>query len=184
MPNERLVFGNVMESLLKASKGRVSAGVVDRLKKLGISYERKLEPAYPADHWAEAVRIIAADLFPNEPPDAQHNKLGRLSVKLFAETVMGKAMFTAAKVFGTRRSLQRMTHNFRTGANFIETRFTELDPHTHELWISDVSGVPGFYAGMVEAGGDFFEGWVQEMRIKQREGASCLYELKSHPPKK
>lgn len=184
MAPERLVFGNVVESLLKASKGRVSEPALERLKRLGISYDRKLEPAYPADTWAEAVRVIAADLFPNEAPDTQHNKLGRLSVKLFAETVMGKAMFTAAKVFGTRRSLQRMTHNFRTGANFIETRFTELDPLTHELWISDVSGVPGFYAGMVEAGGDFFEGWVQEMRIKTREGPACLYELKSTPPRK
>jgi len=38
-------------------------------------------------------------------------------------------------------------------------------------------------AGLVEAGRDFLEGWVNEMRIKQREGASCLYELKSGPKK-
>src|SRR5688572_31217171 len=48
---------------------------------------------------------------------------------------------------GVTRSLQRMTNNLRTGANFIETKFTTLDERTHELWISDVSDVPGFYAG-------------------------------------
>jgi uncharacterized protein (TIGR02265 family) len=176
---ERLIFGNAMESLLKASKGRVSQATVEHLKRMGVSYERRLEPAYPADTWAEAVRLISADLFPAERGDSQHNRLGRLTVKQFADTVMGKAMFTAAKVFGVRRSLQRMTHNLRTGANFIETRFTEVDPLTHELWISDVSGVPGFYSGLVEAGGDFLEGWVTEMRIKQRDGAACTYELRS-----
>ncbi len=180
---DRLIFSNTIEPMLKVSKGKVSAATEQRLKALGLHFDRKLEPAYPADSWAEAVRLISNDLFPGEQPDVQHNRLGQLTVRLFADTVMGKAMFTAAKVFGARRSLARMTHNFRTGANFIETRFTELDPHTHELWINDVSGVPGFYSGLVEAGRDFLEGWVNEMRIKQREGASCLYELKSGPKK-
>lgn len=180
---DRLIFSNTIEPMLKVSKGKVAAATEQRLRALGLHFDRKLEPAYPADSWAEAVRLISADLFPGEPPDVQHNKLGQLTVRLFADSVMGKAMFTAAKVFGARRSLARMTHNFRTGANFIETRFTELDPYTHELWINDVSGVPGFYAGLVEAGRDFLEGWVSEMRIKQRDGASCLYELKSGPKK-
>ncbi|MBL8921288.1 MAG: DUF2378 family protein [Myxococcaceae bacterium] len=184
MAVERLIFGNAVESLLKATRGRVSAATVEKLAKLGFSYDKKLEPAYPADKWAEAVRALSSELYPGEPPDVQHNKLGRLSVMQFADTVMGKAMFTAAKVFGARRSLMRMTHNLRTGSNFIETRFTEVDAHTHELWISDVSGVPGFYAGMVEAGAEVLPGWVNEMRIKQRDGAGCLYELKSTQSKK
>lgn len=179
MAAERLIFSNAIESLLKATRGKVSAATVERLKKLGFSWDKKLEPAYPAERWADAVRALAEDLYPGVPPDEQHNKLGRLTVMAFADTVMGKAMFTAAKVFGARRSLMRMTHNLRTGSNFIETRFTELDPHTHELWISDVSGVPGFYAGLVEAGADVLPGWVNEMRIKQRDGAGCLYELRA-----
>ncbi len=183
-PASRLIFSGSIEALLKAARGRVSPATEGKLRAMGFGFERKLEPAYPAEKWAEAVHLVSAELFPNEPLDTQHNKLGRLTVKQFADTVMGKAMFTAAKVFGARRSLQRMTHNLRTGANFIETRFTEIDPQTHELWISDVSGVPGFYAGLVEAGGDFLEGWITEMRIKQRDGASCLYELKGATPKK
>ncbi|MCU0698456.1 MAG: DUF2378 family protein [Myxococcaceae bacterium] len=179
---ERLIFGSSVEALLKTASGKVSKDTDAKLRRLGMALDRKLEPAYPATNWAEAVRLIGADLFPNESPEKQANKLARLTVKNFAETVMGKAMFTAARVFGARRSLQRMTHNLRTGANFIETRFTEIDETTHELWISDVSGVPGFYAGLVEAGSDFMEGWVHEMRIKQLDGPGCLYELKSAKP--
>jgi uncharacterized protein (TIGR02265 family) len=179
---ERLIFSSSVEALLKAASGKITKDTDAKLRRMGMALDRKLEPAYPAMHWAEAVRLIGAELFPSDPPDTQHNKLARLTVKSFADTVMGKAMFTAARVFGARRSLQRMTHNLRTGANFIETRFTEIDATTHELWISDVSGVPGFYAGLVEAGAEFMEGWVQEMRVKRMDGPGCLYELKSAPP--
>src|SRR5688572_26154973 len=79
---------------------------------------------------------------------------------------------------GVTRSLQRMTNNLRTGANFIETRFVTLDERTHELWISDVSGVPGFYAGLIEAGADYIAGWTDEMRIKERDGEACVYTLR------
>ncbi len=110
----RLIFSGSVEALLKAARGRVSPATEGKLKSMGFGFERKLEPAYPAEKWAEAVHLVSAELFPNDPVDIQHNKLGRLTVKQFADTVMGKAMFTAAKVFGARRSLQRMTHNLRT----------------------------------------------------------------------
>lgn len=173
----RLIFSSSVEALLKASRGRVTSTAVQELGRLGLPVEGRLEPAYPAETWASAVRLIGADLFPTEPLDTQHNKLARLTVRQFAETVMGRAMFTAARVFGARRSLQRMTHNLRTGANFIETRFTELSPTLQELWINDVSGVPGFYAGLIEVGRDYMPEWVTQVRIKDRDGPACTYQL-------
>lgn len=139
---------------------------------------KHLEPAYPAEHWAEAVKLISADLYSELPFDEQHRQLGRATVKQFADTIMGKAMFTVAKVLGARRSLTRMTNNLKTGANFIETRFTVIDERHQELWINDVSGVPGFYAGLLGVGAEYVEGWADSIELKARDGASCTYELR------
>jgi len=177
-PKQKLIFASSVEALLKAAEGNIKPDTERKLGDLRMSFRRPVDPAYPADHWAQAVRLIGGDLFPDESPEEQHRKLGGRTVKQFAETFMGKAMFAAAKVMGVTRSLQRMTNNLRTGANFIETKFTTLDERTHELWISDVSDVPGFYAGLIEAGADYMTGWTDEMRIKQRDGAGCLYTLR------
>jgi uncharacterized protein (TIGR02265 family) len=174
----KLIFASAIESLLITARGNVSKETEKQLQTQGLSFGAKLLPAYPAETWASAVRLIANDMSPGVPAEAQQRNLGRRTVKIFADTFMGKAMFTAAKVMGARRSLQRMTNNLRTGANFIETRFSVIDERTDELWISDVSNVPGFYAGLIEAGSDYMEGWTDEMRIKEREGPSCLYVLR------
>ncbi|MGQ0508074.1 MAG: DUF2378 family protein [Myxococcaceae bacterium] len=178
MADTKLIFGPSVEALLKAARGSVSVETEGKLRALGLPLDGRVEPAYPAEAWASAVKLISKELFPAQPEEEQHRQLGRKTVKQFADTVMGKAMFTMAKVIGPQRSLQRMTNNLRTGANFIETRFTVIDVRTQELWISDVSDVPGFYAGLIEAGADYMEGWSDEMRITRREGKSCLFTLR------
>jgi hypothetical protein len=60
----------------------------------------------------------------------------------------------------------------------VETRFQTISEYEQELWISDVSGVPGFYAGLIEAGADYLEGWIDEMKIKRIDGPACFYELR------
>ncbi|MBK7857341.1 MAG: DUF2378 family protein [Archangiaceae bacterium] len=163
---------------MKAAEGSIKPDTERQLNELRMWFRKPVEPAYPAENWAQAVRLIAADLFPGESAEDQHKKLGGKTVRQFADTFMGKAMFSAAKVMGVKRSLQRMTNNLRTGANFIETRLTTLDDNNHELWISDVSEVPGFYAGLIEAGADYISGWTDEMKIKARDGVACTYTLK------
>ena len=175
---QKLIFASSVEALLKAAEGNIKPETERRLGELRMGFRRPVDPAYPAESWASAVRLIASDLFPGESPEEQHRKLGGKTVRQFAETFMGKAMFSAAKVMGVKRSLQRMTNNLRTGANFIETRFTVIDDRNYELWISDVSDVPGFYAGLIEAGADFMSGWTDEMRIKERDGDACTYTLR------
>ena len=83
----------------------------------------------------------------------------------------------AARLFGARRTLERLSHNLRSGANFIETRFSLTGPEAYELWLSDVSDVPGFYAGILSAGAGKLEGWPDRIEIKLRDGVSCTYAL-------
>jgi len=178
MEGAKLIFSSSVEALLKASNGRIKPETQQRLSEMRMGPPHPPEPAYPAEYWAQAVKLVSADLFPDREPDLQHRQLGMATVLHFAETFMGKAMFTAAKVIGAKRSLARMTNNLRTGANFIETRFTHIDDKTHELWINDVSDVPGFYAGLIGAGAEFIPGWPDHIEVKERDGSACLYELK------
>jgi uncharacterized protein (TIGR02265 family) len=178
MAGTKLIFSSSIEALLKVALPKVKPETLKQLNELRMGPPFKTDPAYPAEHWARAVKFVSADLFPGMASDDQHRALGRATVLQFADTLMGKAMFAAAKVIGARRSLERMTHNLRTGANFIETRFTIIDDRTQELWINDVSDVPGFYAGLIGAGADFMPGWADRIDIKARDGLSCLYELK------
>jgi uncharacterized protein (TIGR02265 family) len=173
----KLIFSNSMEALLKVMEGRITTETQKALAALRIGPPHKLEPAYPAENWAQAVKLISADLFPSVDTYEQHRQLGRATVLQFADTFMGKAMFGAAKIIGARRSLERMTRNLRTGANFIETRFTVIDEKTQEFWMSDVTDVPGFYAGLIGAGADVIPGWPDRIEVKKREGAACLFEF-------
>ena len=174
----KLIFGTAVEPLVTVSEGKLGEGARKRLQTLRIGAPHRVEPAYPAESWAEAVKIISAELFPKLKPDDQHRALGKLTVTQFAEGFMGRAMFTAAKVFGARRSIERMTRNLQTGANFIQTTCVHLDDRTTELWMNDVSGVPGFYAGLLVAGAEFMSGWPDQVEIKAREGVSCTYLLR------
>lgn len=148
------------------------------LGELRIGHPHKLEPAYPAESWAFAVKLIGADLFPGEEPFLQHRKLGAATVTRFSEGLVGKAMFGLAKLMGARRSLERMTRNLRTGANFLETRLTVIDDKTQEFWINDVTDVPGFYAGLLSPGIELIPGWPDSIELKRRDGDACWYELK------
>jgi uncharacterized protein (TIGR02265 family) len=174
----QLIFGSSVEALLNVAKGQMLPATEKKLGALRIGGGHKIEPAYPAQDWATAVKLVSADLYPGLDPDEQHRRLGRATVMQFADTFMGKAMFTAAKVVGARRSLERMTRNLKTGSNFIETKFTVISEHLQELWMNDVSGVPGFYAGLIGAGSEYMQGWADTIDIKHREGPSCLFELK------
>jgi uncharacterized protein (TIGR02265 family) len=177
--DSRLIFGSSVEALLTAARGTVSRDTELKLNALGISFGKKVEPAYPAEKWAQAVRVIAADLFPGELYEVQHRKLARRTVEQFAGTMLGKAMIPFVRLIGPERALQKLSNSLRTGANFLETRLTPIEEGVRELWISDVSDVPGFYAGLLEAGVTVMDGWPDVIHIKRREGPGCVYELRN-----
>lgn len=173
----KLIFSSSMEPLIKVSWEKLKPETQQKMGDLGLGPPHKMEPAYPADVWATAVKLVSADLFSALPEEEQHRALGRATVEQFTEGVLGKAMFSAARLFGARRTLERLSHNLRSGANFIETRFSIVGTDAYELWLNDVSDVPGFYAGLLSAGAGRLEGWPERIEIKHRDGLSCTYAL-------
>jgi uncharacterized protein (TIGR02265 family) len=150
--NEKLIFNASMEGLIQAVRVEISPKSRVRMKAIGFDSEAKLLPAYPAEQWAGVVKILGEEIYPGlAPPEAQR-RLAMRTVEVFAQSMIGGAMFTVANLLGPDRTVRRMTRNFRTGSNFIETTCTEVSPHTYDISFNDVSHVPGFYGGLLEGG--------------------------------
>lgn len=173
MTSQPLIFATAFEPLIKLSKGKMSEATTKKLVAMRVALP--LEPAYSPATWAETVRLISAELHPAMTPVERHRQLGRETALLFADGLMGKAMYAAARLMGPRRSLERMTRSLQTGTNFIETRYTARDERTSELWMSDTSGLPEFYAGVMTAGGEMIGGWPALVDVISGADASATY---------
>jgi len=150
---EGIWFQQSVEGLFVRGVGeRMTPALRGKLLELGIDLAR-LQPGYPNSAVSEAIRFTGAELFPDRPEREALRAVGALFMDGYQHTFMGRAMVQLMKVIGARRSLERMERNFRTGGNFLETRFTSLGQGKVELWFNDVGDIADFYAGVMERGG-------------------------------
>jgi uncharacterized protein (TIGR02265 family) len=149
---EKLVFSDAMEGLIKAVSTDISPRCKARLVALGFDPNGKVKPAYPAEQWAGVVKVLGEEIYPNLEASERHRQLALRTMEMFAHSMIGAAMFAVVKLLGPDRTVRRMTRNFRTSTNYIETTCTEVAPHTYDLAFNDVSDVPGFYLGLLEEG--------------------------------
>lgn len=172
---EKLWFSQSVEGLLIRGVGaQMTPSLNAQLVALGIDLAH-LKPAYPNDAVVSAIRLTASVLFPGQTERDALRGMGTVFMRGFAETLMGKAMVQFMRVIGPRRSLQRMERNFRTGGNYIETRFTALGAGKAEVWFNDVSGIPDFYAGIIERGGLFAGAKELQVTFPAQLDASCTF---------
>ncbi len=150
--NEKLVFNASMEGLIESVRAELTPRCKTRMKALGFDSDAKLLPAYPALQWAGVVKVLGEELYPGLAAAESHRRLAIRTVEIYAKGMIGAAMFAVAGVLGPDRTVHRMTRNFRTGSNFIETTCTQVSPHTYDIGFNDVSGVAGFYGGLLEGG--------------------------------
>lgn len=175
--SERLWFQSSVEGLFVRGVGAaMTKSLEGKLAATGIELARLL-PAYPADLMTEAIRVTVAELYPDRTSAEGQRELGRVFMRGFGQTFIGAAMVQFMKVIGTRRTLERMQRNFRNGSNFIETRFTAIDEHTATLWFNDVSGMPEFYAGILEEGGRTTGTAGVSVTVIPGAGADCTFRI-------
>jgi uncharacterized protein (TIGR02265 family) len=149
---EALVFNSTFEALARALGSRLNAEAKERFKALGVDFDaRELMPAYPFETWVKAMDLGAELVMPNASQDARHEAMGRRLVDCYGETLVGKALLTAMRVIGPRRTLERMARNLRTGNNYTETKFSVGADGVHQLWCSRVAST-SFYRGMLQRG--------------------------------
>lgn len=175
--SERLWFQSSVEGLFVRGVGSaMTTSLAARLAAIGIDLNA-LAPAYPAAVMTEAIHMTVAELFPERTSAEGLRELGRVFMRGFGQTFIGAAMVQFMKVIGPRRTLERMQRNFRNGSNFIETRFTAVDERTATLWFNDVSGMPEFYAGILEEGGRTTGTADVAVSFTPGEGADCTFRI-------
>lgn len=148
---EALVFGPTFEALARALGPLLASEPKGRFKALGVNYDSALLPAYPYDTWVRAMDLASSLVLPNTTEAERHAAMGSRLVDSYGETLVGRALLTALRVIGPKRTLERMARNLRTANNYTETRFTVRDDGVCELWCSRVASTH-FYRGLLRRG--------------------------------
>jgi len=165
------VNGDAIAELLDASRAASPAARAE----IGtlVPWEGPYAATYPADTWATCVRLLAADLFPGVPADEAQRRLGHQRIDAFAKRLSAKVIFALARISPRDRSLARIVRGLARGASYIEGQFRPGAAHD-EIWISDVTGIPGFFQGMIEQLARR-GGLAIELSIHARAGDSCTF---------
>ncbi|HTL34372.1 MAG TPA: DUF2378 family protein [Kofleriaceae bacterium] len=178
--SSKTVDGVSVGELVAAARPRLSADGRAAIENLGIPLAGKLAPTYPAEAWAACVKALAADLFPASSLDDAQRQLAHIRMAEFAGRVRGKLVFALSRLAPLDRSVERYAQGLRRATSYITTRFAVLAPGRYEIWISDVTDVPAFFAGMLEAGARRV-GLTDACATFVREGDAATYELSRRP---
>lgn len=156
-----MVFQTTFDGVWRAYRNRLSPAVLAELRGLGLAFDR-LHPAYPLSLWESTARCMAAALFPGVAETEAWRSFGRGFVDGYVQTLVGSAVIGLGRAIGTRRFLERMSRNFKTGSNFapvsvttvgsneviIESRF---DPLFLPAWRGRPTVMPHFRFGVLES---------------------------------
>lgn len=175
---QRLVFSQTFEGLQRALSDRLSGQVFAQFRALGVDFEKRLEPAYEFDVWANSALQAAKVMHPQLPEAEQLYRFGRAFIDGYAFTLVGKAMLASLRLIGPRRTLERMDRNLRTGNNYTQTQLRAVDgePNTFTLWVTPVRYVD-WYRGLLEAGMEAAGAKGLQVTAVAREGESVTYRI-------
>lgn len=171
---EQVVFEPAIEGLRRILLPRLSADQWKQFKELGIDFDAALLPAYPFEVWTKALELAARVLWPNEPRDAALFKLGEAFVGGYDGTLLGRAVLAFIRIVGARRALARAERSFRSSNNFAQTRSTDIDATTTELWVNEVRPAPDFTRGVV-SGALKLAGVVPRIELKDFDGRAATF---------
>jgi uncharacterized protein (TIGR02265 family) len=154
MDQDRLWFEQAVDGLFNhALKHHRTPRLIAKVREAGIDLNAKLEPGYPAEVFARAVKAAATEIYPRETAKSGIYQLGQIFTEGYQNTGMGKALFVLLRTMGPRRALPRVGRNLRNVNNFVEARATEPLDGCFAVTFSDVDDLPYFYKGLFDAAG-------------------------------
>lgn len=145
---DKLVFSHSVEGYLRAVRPVLDASLTQELQAVGIDPTKPLLPAYPVDALRQALVLGAKRLKPSVSTEESLVNLGHRYVEGYGETLVGRALRTAIRLIGPRRTLDRLARQFRTANNYSESKVTHEEGRS-VLWCNDVTH-PYWYIGLIE----------------------------------
>ncbi|MGA9524411.1 MAG: DUF2378 family protein [Myxococcaceae bacterium] len=178
-PESELVFQQAVEGLFRVGlRGKVTPELQSRLRNAGLDLFRPLEPAYPRAAWNQFIRITAETLWPEDPPERAYHALGRQLLIGYSATLIGKALAGILRLIGPRRTLDRMTHNFRSGGNYNVIRVTHEGPREALLWMNEPYLHPSYVAGILDAALELAGAPQIDIQVHARDPEGCTYRIR------
>lgn len=174
-----LVFQHAVEGLFHVGlKGQVTPPLQARLRDAGLDLSRPLMPAYPRAAWNHFIQLTAETLWPKEPAERAYHALGRQLLLGYSRTLMGGAIIRLLRLIGPRRTLDRMTQNFRSGGNYNLCRSTEVGPREVMFWLNEPTLHPSYVAGIIDMTLELVGVQQRDIQVHQRDAEGCTYRVR------
>lgn len=173
---DKVVFGNSMEGLWRALEPHTPAEA-EAFKRAGVTGGKGFQPAYPLPVYLAILDACAQGRFAGQDALEQYTRVGRLFFGGYEKTLVGQALMAVMRVIGPRRTLERMTRNFRTANNFTEAEAESLTATHHRLVMKHVT-YPGFYRGILLSGIERAGARDAVVEFLGREGHVATYEVR------
>ena len=174
---EKLIFAQTFEGLLRSLGGKLTPQLVAGLRERGLDTSASLLPAYPLRVWIEVLSFVARQCHAGLAPDAAVAAVGRHFMDGYGETMVGRAMMAMMRLIGPRRTLERVTRQFRTGNNFSETKLTPVGATEYHLWVNEVQ-LAGWYVGILSRGLEMAGGREVEVELLQRDAGAGTFRVR------
>jgi uncharacterized protein (TIGR02265 family) len=137
MNEPRLVFDSAVQSLAKGLGENLTPQLKEKLRAVGLDYDRRLLPAYSLEQWTGFLTVIVEHLQPEVELSRGLEQLGEVFMDGFFLSTIGKAVGSLLKLVGPKQALVRMKRNMRNGFNYPECTVTEKAAGDCLLWINE-----------------------------------------------
>lgn len=177
MNDTRVFFSHTVAAMfLEAFPPSQYPGLTERFRELGLDVEKPLLPAYDYAVWRACLEAQRQFVFPRDSPEAAAREQGaRYVAAYFNRTPIGGALLMLLRVIGPRRTLERMTRNFRSANNFSDVSIVPTGPKSATLKVNDVfSAKPEYIVGMLEHGLSLM-GATMRLRPTNHVGDACEF---------
>lgn len=128
MSAEPVVFAASLDGIVRAFGSRLTPAIYAQSRALGVDL-RQRQVAYPVDVFLPVFLLLAEALVPGDEASRPQRlrRFGREVTTAFAQTAIGTATVTMARVIGVRRALQRAGRNIRNTGNYIDAEGIVVD---------------------------------------------------------
>ena len=175
--SEQIVYRHPIEGLVRSIGKRMTPELKQRLREVGLDLDVPIPRNTPRIVFADALRISAKHLYPNEEEQEGFRRLGIGVIEGVEHTLLGKALVAMWPIFGPERVVVRIQENFATVNNYLKTELITHSPSHHVIRVSECNGNPGYLQGIIEAG--LLKAGAKELKIDpfDFDGHACSYRV-------
>lgn len=182
-PTQKLLFKAAVEgTFIIGLKCHQRPKVVQRLRDEAHIDLTDVLPAYPMDDFLTAVRIAQDELLGGRQGPEAEKELGGNSFRGWAQTFIGRALTAVTRMLGPDRTMPRMANNMKGGVNFMDIVSEKLSPGHYRMTVSEVGGLPHFYAGLFEAGLSDSGARDVKVTVEHFDGHQTVYDVRWSVP--